>query len=389
MKKLSFLSLIICLTVIFNVCPVSAVIIFKPDVMGGEVTDVVGKNEKGVETTMNKTKDASVITQLGEGFKETQKWVTAQVKKAKDFAEKVGEYKAAYDRIQNELINSKLMQIKAINDDISSIKQRYDNINAAIANATNNIQSALDADLAVLNGKMNTLEENKNTYNKLAEQSNDEVQKAEYLRLAQECDTQKAVFKSEIGTLNKEAAASVKSATSTLNSERKGIERDLKKLYADLALLLNYSESQDATQSLKGTLAAYFVGPEDNLTPDIMEEKRINRLTERRNSIVKAYQSSVNVIPDMMGALEEGEDQGYGASTLDTNNGAIGAVVELRIKNLQALKYYTDLMIADLKMKTAVEMAGITYYKLKKPNKDISKFNFDDYIFDISETEGK
>lgn len=389
MKKFSCIGLLIGLLVLFNVRSAGAVFIFKFDVMGGEATDVVGKVQKGAETTMDKIKDSTVITQLGKGFSETSKWVKAQVKKVKAFADKAKEYKAAYDRVQDELVNSKLAQIKAINDDIASIKQRYENINTEIANTTNNIQSALDADLALINGKINTLDENKDMYNKFAAQSTDEAQKAEYLRMAEECETQKAAFKSELGALNKNAADSIKSATSSMQTERKGIERDLKKLYADLALLLNYSEEQDAGKAMKNTIDYYFIAPDENLTPDLMEEKRVNRLLERRNSIINAYQASVQVIPDIMGALEEGEDQAYSASTFDTSNGAFGAVVEMRIKNLEALKQYTDLVIADLKMKTAVDLAGLTFYKLKKPTKDISKFNFDDYVFQESELGGK
>lgn len=381
MKKLILISLAVSGILAFSLRPASAVIIFKPDVMGGEVTDAVGKVQKNAETTMNKIKDSTVITQLGKGFAETQKFVKNQIKKVKDFMEKAKEYQAAYNRIQDELVNNKLMQIKAINDDISSIKARSENINAEIKNATNTIQSALDADLAVVNGKINTLEENKNTYNKLAEQTTDEVQKAEYLRKAAECETEKAAFKSELGALNKRAAADIKSATSTLESERKGIEKDLKKLYADLALLLNYKEEPSAEDAMKQMINTYFIAQNENVTPEAMEEKRINRQSERRSAIKKAYDAGVKVIPDIKGAVEEGEDVGYGGSTMDTSNGSIGAAVEVRIKKLEALKSYTDLLIADLKMQTAIDVAGLTFYKLKKPNKDVTKFNFDDYVY--------
>lgn len=388
MKKLFLILLLCCFTLnnAYSFFP----LIFKFDVMGGETVDVVGKVGENAENVENTVKDTSLITQIGEGFKEATKWVKEQVKKAKDFAEKAKEYKEAYDTVKKELYDNKLMQIKTLNDDISNIKKRYDNINTEISNIKNNIESAISADKELLDGKINTLELNRNAYLKAAEQTTDEEEKASYLQQAEEMVAEQEALKKQQESLNKEAVESVKNATKTLDKERKQVEKDLKKLYADLALLLNMTSGEDNVDPAKAmqyTIDMYFLNYEAKETPDAMEEKRYNRLVERRNAIINAYEAAAKVIPDMQAYIEESEDMGYSASTFDTIGGAVGAMAEMKVKNLQALKLYADLLVADIKMRTAIGVAGLNFYKMQKPDKDLQVFNLDDYIY--QEEDGK
>lgn len=374
MKKLALFSMLFCLCLLLAPSRAQAVIIFKPDVMMSDVTRAIGKVQEYVQDVMDKVKNLTLIQQIGEGYKETRDFI----KKAQSL---VLAYKSAYEYVKRNLVDNKLAKIKQINDDIAAVKSNFESLNYNIASVTNDITSQINAESAVIEGELNTFIYNRSMYESAIAQTTNAEEIAEYKKQIEQINKQEAEYKSSLMSLQHEKDALIKSALKPLQRKRKDIERDLEKLYMDLAILLEIGDDVNAEKAMQRNVDLYFIEPGENVTPSLMEEIRINRYLERRASIMNAYQISVNVIPDMYIYIEDGEDMGYNASTFDTIGGAAGAMAEMKIKNLRALKCYADLLVADLKMKTAIAISGLTFYKLEQPREDITTFNLDDYIY--------
>lgn len=129
----------------------------------------------------------------------------------------------------------------------------------------------------------------------------------------------------------------------------------------------------------------YFIKDNEKETPAKTEAVRVNRLLERRKSIVQVYQDAIDLRHDIRNVDEDLEDQAYATTIYDTTGGAVGGDAEVRIRRMEALRRYARLLVADLKMKTANEVSLLTFTKLKKPQKTITEFNLDDYIFEMPE----
>ena len=143
--------------------------------------------------------------------------------------------------------------------------------------------------------------------------------------------------------------------------------------------------TQDPEKALLYMRDTYFIKDNEKETPAKTEAVRVNRLLERRKSIVQVYQDAIELRHDIRNVDEDLEDQAYATTIYDTTGGAVGGDAEVRIRRMEALRRYARLLVADLKMKTANEVSLLTFTKLKKPQKTITEFNLDDYIFEMPE----
>lgn len=66
---------------------------------------------------------------------------------------------------------------------------------------------------------------------------------------------------------------------------------------------------------------------------------------------------------------------------LESATAAISMDTKLKIENMKSLVAYTELLLQDMKMRTASELAQISVYKLKDYSRDPTQFSLDDYTF--------
>ena len=276
--------------------------------------------------------------------------------------------------------NSNLAKIKTITDDINAIKNRAETIKSEIEEISDSVQSTYDVAMAEADGKVNTLTDNMSRLEKMM--AEDPEQKETYQQQYDEMKAEKEDYERQKKELVKTAKSAISSATAVKNQELKGLTKDIDKLMQDLAIISGMTgDEQSAEEALANTANLYFLQFDEELDPQRQDIIRRNRLMERRRSIIAAYSESLKFIPDIVTKDNEGEDQGYAASTFDTVSGAWGADADLKIKNMLALRDYARLLTYDLKMQTANQMSVLTFYKLKKPQKNISEFNLDDYVY--------
>lgn len=380
MKKILCIALLAGIFSLSAAAPAEAWIIAKLSNIAQDATTAISKYGKQVQNELGKVGDWGVVKTLGKGFKEARDWTKENVSKLKDFAEQAKEQADAIKGAVDEVKNSNLAKIKTITDDINAIKNRAETIKSEIEEISDSVQSTYDVAMAEADGKVNTLTDNMSRLEKMM--AEDPEQKETYQQQYDEMKAEKEDYERQKKELVKTAKSAISSATAVKNQELKGLTKDIDKLMQDLAIISGMTgDEQSAEEALANTANLYFLQFDEELDPQRQDIIRRNRLMERRRSIIAAYSESLKFIPDIVTKDNEGEDQGYAASTFDTVSGAWGADADLKIKNMLALRDYARLLTYDLKMQTANQMSILTFYKLKKPQKNISEFNLDDYVY--------
>lgn len=386
MKKSALLTIISLLLVLQAPSRAEALLIAKFDVMAGEVSTAVTKITKQVQNVADKVMNSAIVTKIGKGFEEAKKWKETAEQKAKPFVDTYKDTQAAYDKVKTELIDSKLAQIKKLNDDISNIKERKNSLQEEIANVSNEIQSSADSEISVIDGKINTIDLNTEVIKKAIELDPRKEKKAEFEAQLAQMESERESYVKQKEQIKANAEAQKKAATESLQSQVDGLNREIQTLLSDLGSLTESTDStQDPEKALLYMRDTYFIKDNEKETPAKTEAVRVNRLLERRKSIVQVYQDAIELRHDIRNVDEDLEDQAYATTIYDTTGGAVGGDAEVRIRRMEALRRYARLLVADLKMKTANEVSLLTFTKLKKPQKTITEFNLDDYIFEMPE----
>ena len=386
MKKTAFLTVISLFLALQVPSRAEALLIFKFDVMAGEASTAITKITKQVQNVADKVMNSAIVTKIGKGFEEAKKWKETAEQKAKPFVDTYKDTQAAYDKVKTELIDSKLAQIKKLNDDISDIKERKNSLQEEIANMSNEIQSSVDSEISVIDGKINTIDINTAVLKKAVDLEPRKEKKAEYEAQLSQMASERESYVKQKEQIKANAEAQKKAATESLQSQVESLNREIQTLLADLGSLTESTDStQDPEKALLYMRDTYFIKDNEKETPAKTEAVRVNRLLERRKSIVQVYQDAIDLRNDIRNVDEDLEDQAYATTIYDTTGGAVGGDAEVRIRRMEALRRYARLLVADLKMKTANEVSLLTFTKLKKPQKTITEFNLDDYIFEMPE----
>ena len=117
---------------------------------------------------------------------------------------------------------------------------------------------------------------------------------------------------------------------------------------------------------------------------EVIDEIRRNRYIERRDAILSSYSDAVMLKLRIGNDMDIIEHFANNTDSMDTVSGVIGADTDIKIKTIEALMQYAELLVADLRLETATELANLNTYKVKNPDKDITNFNLDDYIYNCT-----
>ena len=137
----------------------------------------------------------------------------------------------------------------------------------------------------------------------------------------------------------------------------------------------------DPKDSLNQAMKLNFLDKKTPESAEAIDEIRRNRLIERRDAILSSYSDAVMLklrIGEDLDVIEYFADN---TNSMDTVSGVIGADTDIKIKTIEALMQYAELLVAELRLETAAELANLNTYKVKNPDKEITNFNLDDYLF--------
>lgn len=376
MKKILFILTFLLMFSFVNVNSSHAFIIFKPDIMGGEVGTMITKIFKEVQNRNEQLKDENIAKRLGVGYDEFDKWK----RQAENWKDLDKDNLVKFFLQSANLLGARNEEVVNINKEITRITEIISDLKTQIELTKSDVYSNLESQKSYYESTIDALESNNEILKQLA--AEDPENAAEHLAYIASNDKQKQEMKDQIDKLTKGAEAQIEGATNIYNDRIKAMGSRLEDLYKQLAGFMKKDKTiVDAEEALESTQNKFFILPEDKETPELMEKVRMNRLIERRESAIRAYENASRAKIELTDENFQAEDAAWNSAGFDTTASTIGADTAVKFKRIAAYRKYAHLLIAEIKMRTANELALLNYYKIDEMKDDITKFNLDDYVF--------
>lgn len=140
----------------------------------------------------------------------------------------------------------------------------------------------------------------------------------------------------------------------------------------------------DPSNSLNQAMGLNYLDKKTPESAEAIDEIRRNRFIERRDAILSSYSDAVMLKLRIGNDMDIIEHFANNTDSMDTISGVIGADTDIKIKTIEALMQYAELLVAELRLETATELANLNTYKVKNPDKDITNFNLDDYLYNCT-----
>lgn len=376
MKKILFTFTFLLMFSFVKVNASHAFLIFKPDIMGGEVGTMITKIFKEVQNQTEQLKDEMISKQLGVGYSEFDTWK----KTAENWKDLSKENLVKFFLQSANLVGARNEEVINTNQEISRILDIISDLKTQIAATEADVNSALDSQKSYYESTIASLEANNDILRQLAEE--DPESAAEHLAHIAYNESQKKELQGQIDNLVKNAQTQIEGTVNTYKDRMEAMEKRLTELYKRLANLMKQDKTiVDAQEALESTQNKFFILPEDKETPELMEKIRMNRLIERRESAIRAYENASRTKIELADENFQAEDAAWNSAGFDTTAATIGADTAVKFKRIAAYRKYAHLLIAEIKMLTASELALINYYKMDEKHQDVTKFSLDDYVF--------
>ena len=141
-----------------------------------------------------------------------------------------------------------------------------------------------------------------------------------------------------------------------------------------------FGNNQSAAE-LNATISNNFVPEKEELTA-----QAINRITSYRSKtqasdVIQAYAVALQARANRGEDSEDADTKASNVPQMEASSAAIAMDTQLKVKNMKSLLLYTQLLIEDMKLRTASDLANLNVYKLRNPSKDVTQFNLDDYKY--------
>ena len=111
-----------------------------------------------------------------------------------------------------------------------------------------------------------------------------------------------------------------------------------------------------------------------------VKEVRKQRFIERRNAVTSTYAEAVQLKYRMYKEPDIFKDFTDTAGQMDTLAGQIGMDTQMKIKIIELLMQYANIMVNDLREYTGHEYGERRFYTMRQPENDLINFNLDDYV---------
>ena len=142
-----------------------------------------------------------------------------------------------------------------------------------------------------------------------------------------------------------------------------------------------FGNNNNSAEELNKTIANNFVPEKEQLTSANIKKVEDYRNKTKNQDVIEAYAVALQKRADRGDNNEDADETATDVTKMEGSSAAIAMDTQLKVKNMQALLDYTTVLIAELKMKTATDLANMNVGKLNNPNKDVTEFNLDDYKY--------
>lgn len=382
---------------------VSAMIKFDVSATSGKVTETVSEWGGKAKKMMDENATLQTLITYGKAAKEA----AANLQEMKnDAMQAVGDVTSAANQMKED-VNS------TVGDVAGEVNGVAGTATGAVGNVTSKTQSAQEilklqnekkeledtieqeifAQVTEITGKINALQQNNAALRQKIQEEPDKKSEYEASIVANE---------SKIKELNKESQQISTNVKSQYSSQLSALDEQISaaKSKASEEAMGALSDNAD---KLKGLLGGDAAAEELNQTVDnnfipadtpITVESRKKVMDYRKKvqalDTIKAVNAALFIKKDLDASNEQGDKTKEKADTSEGFSTKPAMGIQLKIDEIKALLKYTKLLMADMKMKTATDLAGMSeVMKLRNPDKDITSFNLDDYKYKKSDCNKK
>ena len=382
---------------------VSAMIKFDVSATSGKVTETVSEWGGKAKKMMDENATLQTLITYGKAAKEA----AANLQEMKnDAMQAVGDVTSAANQMKED-VNS------TVGDVAGEVNGVAGTATGAVGNVTSKTQSAQEilklqnekkeledtieqeifAQVTEITGKINALQQNNAALRQKIQEEPDKKSEYEASIVANE---------SKIKELNEESQQISTNVKSQYSSQLSALDEQISaaKSKASEEAMGALSDNAD---KLKGLLGGDAAAEELNQTVDnnfipadtpITVESRKKVMDYRKKvqalDTIKAVNAALFIKKDLDASNEQGDKTKEKADTSEGFSAKPAMNIQLRIDEIKALLKYTKLLMADMKMKTATDLAGMSkVMKLRNPDKDITSFNLDDYKYSKSDCNKK
>lgn len=387
MMKNKFIYIIVfCLSLVVCVDNAEAKIDI-PGVVGKAVeafsrtTDKLSEKWKNVERKVNESrigdgiseykalrkKGKDLQTKVEDKIDEGEKAVADAKEKVEDAKETVEEKIGVDAETSKKLAKLEIERANIVSEFDSRIQSKndyYNNLVSVIdgniqeANQEKNKESLTEAESLSIQDRIDTLNQNKS--NTLADQKNDisDINR-EKTQMLQSIDAQISDLREQIAL----------SQANRLKDKKSGEGEE-------------YWSSMDTQTAMDRVKDDMFLKEGEAQTSANVEKIRRSRraraLKEAMNAMNVAMLAETELIPQNNEVKEMVEDQ----TILESQNASISVDMNVKLEELKALLRYNKVLLAEMKFKAASSLSRINDYNFTDENRDITKFNLDDYSFE-------
>ena len=268
---------------------------------------------------------------------------------------------------------------KAKQDKVSAYAAKQAELEIAYEDKVNEFMADLqaeDVDVdSLLDGSMATDEINGSLQN-----MEDDIKLA-----ASELLEYKSSFESRLATRLRDIDAQIQDREDLLSRLKEQLTNQLQdNIKAELGVKVDAPND-----ALESAMSKNYIAPSKPESAENVDEIRRNRFIERRDAYLSSYADAVMIKNRIIPDLAILENMAQNTDSMDTVMGVIEADTDIKIKTIEALMQYAEILVAQLRMDTATEYGKLNSYKVKNPDKDITQFNLDDYIYNCSVEQGE
>lgn len=364
---------------------------------------------------------SKVAKEIKKNAEELQNKIVGAIEAGQEYAASVSETATAVQQNINDVRNTAISAIEAgqsvysdVSDTVGSVSGAVGNVSGAVGAAEGAVSQAagsgaisalgLGGQIDEINKQMTdrltvvgddlrskkaAADENVNSYQSMYDSATDPEQQAQLNELLTAALAEQEQYASALDEFENnqetymaadEEYSQLAEQLAQLQEQKAGLissGTELLSGYFNRMLEMSDGERKEQYQE---ALKNNFLGKDETETPEANERIMKYRRNESVREQAKVLSLAITQKQNQEADEEKIERSQQNMAAVDHSQTSVNMAIEQRIKDVDILYQYTQLLLADLKYKTARNML-IMPAKLRDYDRDPSVLNFDDYVF--------
>lgn len=361
----------------------------------GKVTETVSEWGGKAQKMMDENATLQTLILYGKAAKEA----AANLKEMKDAATgAVSSVTSAANQVKNDAMGAVGDTVGEVNGAVGAATGAVGNVaGSAAAKAQSaqellklqnerkeieaTMQQEIESEKAVITGKISILQENNKKLQEMIAQ--DASKKAEY-------DGMIESNKKQITQYYDDSAALMSQVSSKYSSQLQALDEQISAVKAKAAeeamsgatsAVKGLLGKDDSAAELNAMISENFIPAGEAQTADSINRVMANRKVTEFYDTINGMNMALTIKKDLDASTAKSDETKGKVITSEGASSGTTMDIELVVNNMRALVKYTKLLVADMKMRTSTDLASMTIYKVRNPEKDVTQFNLDDYKY--------